>query len=60
MGSGPFGEDVMNCWYRNVLKMPIALNPETLAIFKETVNPKDVTYENRLKKWLLESPTIEV
>ena len=32
--------------------MPIALNPATLAIFRETVNPKDVTYKDRLKKWL--------
>ena len=46
-------EDVMNCWYKKVVEMPIALNPETLAIFKETVNPKDVTYKNRLKKWLI-------
>ena len=41
-------EDVMDCWYKKVLEMPVALNPETLAIFKETVNPKDVTYKNRL------------
>ena len=53
-------EDVMDCWYKKVLEMPIALNPETSAIFKETVNPKDVTYKNRLKKWLIESPTIEL
>ena len=53
-------EDVMDCWYKKVLEMPIALNPETLAIFKETVNPKDVMYKSRLKKWLIESPTIEV
>ena len=53
-------EDVMDCWYKKVLEMPVALNPETLAIFKENVNPKDVTYKNRLKKWLIESPTIEV
>ena len=53
-------EDVMDCWYKKVLEIPVALNPETLATFKETVNPKDVTYKNRLKKWLIESPTIEV
>ena len=53
-------EDVMDCWYKKVLEMPIALNPETLAIFKETVNPKDVTYKDRLKEWLIESPTIEL
>ena len=47
-------EDVTDCW------MPVALNPETLAIFRESVNPKDVTYKNRLKKWLIESPTIEL
>ena len=53
-------EDVMDCWYKKVLEMPVTLNPETLIIFKESVNPKDVTYKNRLKKWLTESPTIEV
>ena len=53
-------EDVMNCWYKKVLEMPIALNPETSAIFRETVNPNDVTYKNRLKKWIIESPTIEL
>ena len=45
----------MDCWYEKVLEMPIALNPETLENFRETVNPKDVTYKNRLKKWLIES-----
>ena len=39
-------EDVMDCWYKKVLEMSIALNLETLAIFKETVNPKDATYKN--------------
>ena len=53
-------EDVMNCWYKKVVKMPIALNPETLAIFRETVNPNNVTYKNRLKKWMIELPTIEL
>ena len=53
-------EEVMNCWYKKVLEMPIALNPETLAIFRATVNPNDVTYKNRLKKWMIESPTVEL
>ena len=53
-------DDVMESWYKKVLEMPIALNPETLAIFRETVNPNEFTYKNRLKKWLIESPTIEV
>ena len=52
--------DVMECWYQKVLEMPVSLNPETLAIFRETVNPKDLTYKNRLRKWLIESPTIEL
>ena len=50
----------MDCWYKKVLEMLVALNPETLIIVKESVNPKDVMYKNRLKKWLIESPTIEV
>ena len=49
-----------NCRYKKVLEMPIALNPETSAIFRQTVNPKDVTYKNRLKKLMIESPTIEL
>ena len=53
-------DEVLDNWYKKVLEMPIALNPETLAIFRETVNPKDATYKNRLQKWLIESPTIEV
>ena len=56
-------EDVMDCSYKKVLEMPIALNlklKKMLAIFKETVNPKDVTYKTRLKKWLIESPTVEL
>ena len=53
-------EDVMNCWYKKVVEMPIALNPETLAIFREAVDANDVTYKNRLKKWMIESPTIEL
>ena len=36
-------DDVMECWYQKVPEMPIALNPETLAIFRETFNPKDST-----------------
>ena len=42
-------DDVMESWYNKVLEMPIALNPETLAIFRETVNPNEFTYKNRLK-----------
>ena len=53
-------EDVMNCWYKKVLEMPIVLNPVTLAVFRETLNPKDVTYKNRLKKWMIESPIVEL
>ena len=53
-------DEVLDNWYKKVLEMPIALNPETLAIFRETVNSKDLTYKDRLKKWLIESPTVEV
>ena len=51
-------EDVMDCWYKKVLEMPTVLNPETLAVFRETLNPKDVTYKKRLKKWMIKSPTV--
>ena len=51
-------EDVMDFWYKKVLQMPIVLNPEMLAVFRETLSPKDITYKNRLKKWMIESPTV--
>ena len=47
-------------WYKKVLEMPINLNLETLVIFRDTVNPKELTYKNRLRKWLIESPTIKL
>ena len=53
-------DDVMKCWYQKVLELPFALNPETQAIFRETVNPKDFTYKNRIRKWMIESPTVEL
>ena len=40
-------DEVLNNWYKKVLEMPINLNPEALAIFRETVNPKELTYINR-------------
>ena len=53
-------DEVLDNWYKKVLEMPINLNPETLEIFRETVNPRDFTYKNRLRKWLIKSPTIEL
>ena len=53
-------DDVMECWYQKVLEMPVNLNPETLAIFRATVNPNGLTYQNRLRKWLIGSPTVEL
>ena len=53
-------DEVLDNWYKKVLEMPVALNPETLIIFRESVNPKEFMYKNRLRKWLIESPTIEV
>ena len=53
-------DKVMERWYNKVLELPVALNPETLANFRETINPEELTYKNRLRKWLIESPTIEV
>ena len=53
-------DEVLDNWDKKGLEMPVNLNPETLIIFKESVNPKEFTYKNRLRKWLIESPTIEV
>ena len=46
----------MECWYQKVLEIPVNVNPKIFGIFRETVNPKDFTYKNRLRKWLIESP----
>ena len=43
-------DEILDNWYKKVLEMPIALNPETLAVFRETVNPTDFAYKNRLRK----------
>ena len=53
-------DEVLDNWYKKVLEMPIALNPETLIIFRESVNPKEHLYRDRMRKWLIESPTIEL
>ena len=53
-------DEVLDNWYKKVLEMPVALNPETLIIFRVSVNLKEFTYKNRLKRWLIGSPTIEV
>ena len=53
-------DEGLDNWYKKVLEMPINLNPETLAIFRKTVNPKELTYKNRLRKWLIDSPTIKL
>ena len=53
-------DEVLDNWDKKGLEMPVNLNPETLIIFKESVNPKEFKYKNRLRKWLIESPTIEV
>ena len=53
-------DEVLDNWYKKVLEMPINLNPEALAIFREAVNPKELTYKNRLRKWLIDSPTIKI
>ena len=41
-------DEVLDNWYKKVLEMPVALNPETLISFRESVNPKEFTYKNRL------------
>ena len=35
-------DGVLDNWYKKVLEMPINLNPETLAIFRGIVNPKEL------------------
>ena len=52
--------NVIDHWHKKLLEFPIALNPETLIIFRESASPKDHRYKERLRKWLIESPTTEV
>ena len=53
-------DEVLDNWYKKVLEMPVNLNPETLIILRETVNFKEHVYRDRLRNWLIESPTIEL
>ena len=53
-------DEVLDKGYKKVLEMPVSLNPETLANFRETDNPKELTYKNRFRKCLIDSPTIKL
>ena len=53
-------ERVLELWYGKVLEMPVTLNPDMLSIFRETVDPQDEQYQNRFRKWMLESPTNDI
>ena len=53
-------DEVLDNWYKKSTRDAYQLKSRALAIFRETVNPKDFTYKNRLRKWLIESPTIEL
>ena len=43
-------DEVLDNCYKKVLEMPVNLNPVTLAIFRETDNPKEFTCKDRLRK----------
>ena len=43
-------DEIWDNWYKKVLWVPVALNQETLIIFRESINPKEFTYKNRLRK----------
>ena len=43
-------ERVLELCYERVLEMPVTLKPELLSIFKETGDPQDEKYKNRLRK----------
>ena len=51
--------DVLDIWNKKISNMPVAVNPERLLIFKETVNHNNEQYKNRLKNWMIQSPIIE-
>ena len=57
---GVIWDEVLDNWYKKVLKMPAAWNPETLIIFRESVNPKEHVYRDSMRKWLIECPTTEL
>ena len=52
-------DDVMESWYKKVLEMPIALNPETLAILERLSILMNLHTRIDIKKWLIESSTID-
>ena len=60
MLSKKLNEVIREKWYKKVLEMSDALNPKTLIIFRESIKPKEFMYKRRLRKWLIELPTIEV
>ena len=46
-------DEVLDNWYKKVLEMPVALNPETLGFTDSLKIIKDFTYKNRLRRWLI-------
>ena len=42
------------------LRKQVSSNILHMFLFTVLVNPKELTYKNRLRKWLIEFPTIEL
>ena len=52
---------VLEAWHAKINEeMSVVLNPQILMLFQESINHQDEQYVTRLRKWMHESPTIEL
>ena len=52
---------VLEAWHTKINEeMSVVLNPQVLMLFQESINHQDEQYVTRLRKWMHESPTIEL
>ena len=52
---------VLEAWHIKINEeMSVVLNPQVLMLFQESINHQDEQYVTRLRKWMYESPTIEL
>ena len=52
---------VLEAWHKKINEeLTVVLNPKVLMLFQESINHQDEQYIPRLRKWMYESPTIEL
>ena len=52
--------NVLDLWRKKIQNLTVEVNPEILLLFQETINHHETKYKDRLRKWMIESPTIEL